>query len=867
MVLIGLFVLAWLVLAEPAAAEPITIALTSAAFAATFAGQAMTFAITMAISSALSFVAQTLLKPSAASPRQPALSAPSRQPIENKVSVRQATAPRPMVYGKTRVGGTIFFMHSAENDSRLLIAMALAGHQCEAIDEVWFNDEAVPLDGAGNVTSGKYVGKALIRKHLGAPDQVADGNFQGVAPGTWTAEHRARGVCYLAIELLYDSAVFPSGLPNITAVLRGKNDIYDPRTDTTGYSSNPALCLANYLCDQTYGRKVDYETGIDEAALIAAANACDETVPLANGSTEPRYSCNGAVLSSQEPQEIIGRLLGAMHGKAPYDGERWRIQAGVWQSPTITLSDDDLRAGPRIQTLSSRRDVFNAVKGTYMGPANNWQAADFPPVVSSTFREQDGGLELYKDIELPFTSSVAMAQRIAKVDLFKARQPIAATMPCKLSVWRVQAGDVIAWNSSRYGWTAKPFEVTKTKFEVYTDEEGNPALGVTLELQETASAIYDWTTSEEGTVDPAPNTTLPDPFTVLPPTSLNVAESIYTTRDGAGVKARADLTWTASEDGFAEMYQPEYRLWPSGDWVKLPRIAGLAVTLNDLKPAIYEFRVATVNVLGVTSSYETTVKEITGLQAPPSAPTGVSIFASGGWGLLRWAQSADLDVRIGGALVVRWAPTSGAGWEGATPILDAVPGADTHAVVPLRTGTYFLKFRDSSGVYSTTAASVNATQSSSGWTLLTSATEDPTFSGTKTDCSVSGGSLILTVGSASGTYAFASTMDLGALHSVRLTADVAMTVVNNTATVDSSDLVDSAENWDETVSGSEAEAYVEFRYTTADPGGSPTWTAWARLEAAEVDAWGIQYRYQQVAYDTDFGTSTSGLAVYVEERA
>lgn len=890
MLLFPLVALAVLI-AVPAHAEPITITLFGLAFAQTLAGAVTSFVISTVLAMGVSYAASALLKPAASGSRQAALTGPtiSRQTIENKVSVRQAAGALPLLYGRARIAGTIFFAHAVENDQRLLMAVALVGHECEAIDEIWVNDEIVPLDGNGAPTSGKYLNHLLVRKHLGAADQEADGNFVSAAPGVWTSEHRARGICYLAIEMLANPDIYPS-LPNFSAVVKGKNDIYDPRDGSTGYSNNGALCFANYLCDSLYGRGIEYATGVDEAALVAAANACDETVTIKAGGTEKRYETNGALLSSLEPQEIMGRLLGAMHGRAPYDGDRWRIIAGVWQEPTVHLTDAELRAGPRIATLTSRRDACNVVKGTYMGPDNNWQVADFPPIASDTYRELDGGLELVKDIELPLTTSASMAQRIAKIDLLKARQQIVATMPCKLSAWRVQVGDTVTWTSERYGWAAKEFEVARVAFELYDDDQGNPALGITLELRETASAVYDWTADEESAVDPAPNTTLPDPFEVLPPTNLSVTETIYTTRDGAGVKARADLAWTASVDGFAELYQPEFRVWPSGEFTKLPRIAGLATSLNDLAPETYEFRVATVNALGVLSPYESLVKVITGLQAPPAAPVGLTLFASGGWGLLRWQQTDDTDVRIGGALVVKWSPTEApyylgeggdlfgegadlfglvdqaASWDTASPLIDAVPGADTHATVPLRSGTYLAKFRDSTGIYSDEAALVEAQQSSGDYSLLVSIVEDPAFGGAKTDCSVSGGALVLDPGEASGLYDFASSMNLGAVYLARITASVASAVVNNSALVDSGELVDSAETWDETVSGSEAGAWVEWRRTTDNPSGSPVWSAWERLESAEVEVWGAQFRYRMASYDLDYGIETANLAVFAEER-
>ena len=66
----------------------------------------------------------------------------------------------------------------------------------------------------------------------------------------------------------------------------------------------------------------------------------------------------------------------------------------------------------------------------------------------------------------------------------------------------------------------------------------DPLSRVALALRETASAVYSWTgSSEETTVDPAPNSNLPDPFTVANPTLSNGGSQIAivgaTVDDGA----------------------------------------------------------------------------------------------------------------------------------------------------------------------------------------------------------------------------------------------------------------------------------------------------------------------------------------------
>ena len=85
-----------------------------------------------------------------------------------------------------------------------------------------------------------------VRKHLGSPDQKPTATSRPKCPAG--REHRLRGVCYLYVRPEYDADLFPNGLPNIKALVRGKR-VYDPRNGTTTWSDNWALCVYDYLRD------------------------------------------------------------------------------------------------------------------------------------------------------------------------------------------------------------------------------------------------------------------------------------------------------------------------------------------------------------------------------------------------------------------------------------------------------------------------------------------------------------------------------------------------------------------------------------------------------------------------------------------
>jgi len=89
---------------------------------------------------------------------------------------------------------------------------------------------------------------------------------------------------------------------------------------------NPALRVANSLCNAT---GADFWTGIDSQTFAAAARICDEQIVCADGGVEPRYRIQGELPAFGSPMEELVAYLGAMRGRATFDGERWFIAAGV----------------------------------------------------------------------------------------------------------------------------------------------------------------------------------------------------------------------------------------------------------------------------------------------------------------------------------------------------------------------------------------------------------------------------------------------------------------------------------------------------------------------------------------------------------
>jgi hypothetical protein len=197
---------------------------------------------------------------------------------------RSSVANRRVIYGTCKVSGPIIYATTSDyaetgDNKYIWLVIPLAGHEVQAIDDVFFNDDAIPnaaLNGVGQVISGKYAGYAGIIKHLGGSGQVVDTSLNIADPVNWDSTKVGNGVAYIVVWLLWDREIFSAGLPNISALVRGKK-LYDPRDSGTRYSANWALVVRDYLTNSDYGLNCS-STEINDASFIAAANICDERV-------------------------------------------------------------------------------------------------------------------------------------------------------------------------------------------------------------------------------------------------------------------------------------------------------------------------------------------------------------------------------------------------------------------------------------------------------------------------------------------------------------------------------------------------------------------------------------------------------------
>lgn len=88
-----------------------------------------------------------------------------------EVMIQSAVAPRRRVYGRDRISGPIVYAQTTGDKGQYLhLVVALADHECDAIEQIYFNDEAMVPDVDGWITSGPFA-KVVAHSadHYGTP--------------------------------------------------------------------------------------------------------------------------------------------------------------------------------------------------------------------------------------------------------------------------------------------------------------------------------------------------------------------------------------------------------------------------------------------------------------------------------------------------------------------------------------------------------------------------------------------------------------------------------------------------------------------------------------------------------------------------
>lgn len=649
--------------------------------------------------------------------------------------VRQPIVERQVVYGQVKKSGPIVYLSMTDDNQFLHVVVALASHQCQSIDKLYFDDEEVQWNQSTNEVEGDYQDLAWAYPQLGSDSQTALQVLIDSTNGEITSNHRLRGIAYIYVKLKWDNDVF-TDIPNISVLMSGKNDIFDPRDSSNKYTSNAALCMLDYLTNTRLGVGIS-SSEYDTTNWQDAANVCDENVSLKGGGTEKRYTCTGVLETKRTIQDNLTDLVSTMAGQVTYRNGKFFIFPGEYRTPTVTLTNADVIDNINVSTRLSRQELYNTVKGVYISPDNQYQASDYPIISVPSYVTEDGGDQIFRELNLPFTSSAATAQRLARIFLERNRRQISLNMRCNMKAFQLAIGDTVMVTDDDFGWTNKVFEVVNWNF----DPNSSSGLSVELDLLEIDSNVYAWTpASDETELTPAPNTNLPNPFVIdASPSNLTATsgtDELRLKNDGT-VESRMRIQWDIPQDAFIRsggFTEVSYKKTTESSYDQVVKIDGdnnFAIVPNVTANDVYDIRARFQNSLGLYSGFSTASHTVVGKTEPPSnVPSFNVIQVSDDIVTFTWTQVPDLDIA---GYEIRYGIV-GQQWQQMEPLTISRKGTtSTEAQVPPSATLFCIKAVDTSGNRSA-AATCRQVSLDNSRTIIEQFNENTDFSGEFDDC-------------------------------------------------------------------------------------------------------------------------------------
>ena len=358
------------------------------------------------------------------------------------------------------------------------------------------------------------------------------------------------------------------------------------------------------------------------------------------------------------------------------------------------------------------------------------------------------------------------------------------------------------------------------------------------------------------------------------PTNLSFSENIVQVNDV--VVNRITLSWDRPVD---RTNQTQFLVRYRNETDNYSRIitSDTTVDIDGLEAGLFECEVYSMAQSAIVSgTFASLNRNIIGKTAVPVTPTNV-YFADN---ILRWDQSTDLDVKIGGSVCFKWTSrTSGATWANSTTLIDPIPGASTQVQLPSLGGTILIAFKDS-GYRASNAVAIPLSDSDVFLKTIKTQTEQTGFSGTKTNLEVNSNKLRLTttdnfdsitdfnnltiagtnvetldeVGSGvynSGTYTFPNVIDMEGVYPVRFKQ-----ILKTANVLVGSNFDDRGTNIDDwsTFDGDVAyspDASILVDSTNDDPASaSPTWNGYQKMTNTLLQGRGFRFKAEVTTADS-----------------
>ena len=496
-------------------------------------------------------------------------------------------APVRGAMGYTAVGGNKAFQATwGYNRVAMSLGVALSLGPIDAVTQFQADGSAVAFTGAQGEATGFYAKDMWQRTTLGLPGDAAllpPTGFKYGTPGLtgWGSQHAAPQVSFAFWTMLLaknpeDRDVYTNGVPDPRWIGRWMK-VWNPRRDDTypggsgpqrrddwrtwEWSENPYVhALAWYRGHF----KLNLDGSIDRTKRIAGIGAPDAALDIPafvegmNVADTNQWTISGEWASTDPKAQVAMAMLQAGGGQPINRGAQISVLVNMPRVSTYTYTKADLIGQATIRPLTPRRDRKNTIIPRFKSEANNWEYVAAGEVSDAGYRAEDRDEPRSVEVQYVHVRNAKQAGQLAAYDLVTLREGLTVTLPSKVHLMHVHAGDCITVDEPELAMVGQKFVVMRTT----TDYK---SATVTLEVRSETDAKHAFALGQVAKAPPSPTLSAVDPKYIAPPLFVDWTVTPKPQVPGGTSQPTIDIVG-GSGAGDVSFIIVEYSLDPTGPW-------------------------------------------------------------------------------------------------------------------------------------------------------------------------------------------------------------------------------------------------------------------------------------------------------------
>jgi hypothetical protein len=579
----------------------------------------LNFALTMVASAIIARVFQ---------PNQPTIDSMSAKDPGSKQTAPPASDNKlPVIYGTAWTGGSVIDMSITSDNQTMYYVVALSevtnsenggGGDTFTFGDIYWAGKKVVFDGtdltkvvslldtstalSDTTVNGKMF-FYLYRNGSANPTNTSLTAYQVMTSAgltyQWDANKNMSNCVFAIVKLVYNQNANITGFQQL-------------RFQLTNSRKVPGDCFYDYLQSSRYGAAIP-PANIDSTSLAALNTYSNGTIYYTTsggvGLSMNRFEFDGLLDTNQPIMTNLQLMANSCDCLLKYN-EITAMWGVIVQSPTYTvamaLTDSDIISAIAISPLDISNS-FNIAEIKFPDGSDqdsfNTVSIDLSVVAPSLLYPNEPKNK--QQITLQFVNTNVRAQLLANRFLKSCREDLQLQLNINYVGLQLEAGDIVTITNTNYGWTTKPFRISKV-VENFGDDGSVTAA---LTLMEFNSAVYDDASITAFT--PAPNTGLSNPLTFGTITAPTISSSNPTAANPSFI-----VNVTTSTNGIVQYVEVWYSAYANpttsqryfagttailSDGSQYAPSTSLTVTLTDIASGNWYFFTRMVNNIGTSN--------------------------------------------------------------------------------------------------------------------------------------------------------------------------------------------------------------------------------------------------------------------------